>query len=37
MTERASMYADYIHAKGVPLNRDVGFIDCTKIKSSHPG
>ena len=37
MSERCEMYANAIFEAGAPLNRCVGFIDCTKVQMSRPG
>ena len=37
MRERAPMYAERVRAKGAPLERCVGFMDCTKIRMERPG
>lgn len=37
LRERAALYAERIKCKGAPLDRCVGFIDCTKIRMERPG
>lgn len=37
LQSRAQLHADAIYAAGAPLDRCVGFIDCTKVRMSRPG
>ena len=37
LRDRAALYAECIQLKGAPLDRCVGFIDCTKIRMQRPG
>lgn len=37
MVERAQLYAESICCRGSPLDKCVGFIDCTKIQMQRPG
>ena len=37
MRDRAQVYADSVSEKGAPLDKCVGFMDCTKIRMERPG